>query len=71
MLNGEDGVAFGEWWQSLHRGLHARTRQDPADRDAGFLNGKYAISLGTAWAALQILNEYRTTLFLPKCRISG
>jgi len=66
VLNGEAAVAFGEWWQSLFTGDYTPgTSQDPADRDAGFLNGKYAISWNGNWAALQILNEYEDTLFLP------
>lgn len=66
VLNGEAAVAFGEWWQSLFTGEYTPgTSQDPADRDTGFLNGKYAISWNGNWAALQILNEFEDTLFLP------
>ena len=43
VLNGEEAIAFGEWWQSLFdRGLAPGTSQDGADRDTGFIDGKYA-----------------------------
>ncbi|MCE0505918.1 extracellular solute-binding protein [Roseivivax sp. GX 12232] len=66
-LNGDAAVEFGEWWQSLfERELVPGTSQDPADRDNGFVEGKYAISWNGNWAALNILNEYGDdTLFLP------
>jgi len=66
-LNGDAAVEFGEWWQSLfERDLVPGTSQDPADRDNGFVEGKYAISWNGNWAALNILNEYGDdTLFLP------
>ncbi len=67
ILNGDAGMAFGEWWQSLFtRELVPGTSQDPADRDNGFIEGKYAISYNGNWAALSILNAYPDdTLFLP------
>ena len=33
-LNGDEALAFGEWWQSLfEEGYSPGTSQDPADRD--------------------------------------
>jgi multiple sugar transport system substrate-binding protein len=67
ILNGEAAIAFGEWWQSIFtRNLSPGTSQDPADRDSGFVDGKYAISYNGNWAALGILEAYPDdTLFLP------
>ena len=43
-LNGEAAVKFGNWWKSVfERKLAPGTSEDPADRDAGFLAGKYAV----------------------------
>ncbi len=66
-LNGDAAVEFGEWWQSLfERDLAPGTSQDPADRDNGFIDGKYAISWNGNWAAKNILDEFGDdTLFLP------
>jgi multiple sugar transport system substrate-binding protein len=66
-LNGEAAVKFGEWWQGLFtKKLAPGTSQDPADRDGGFVAGKYAISWNGNWAALNILKAYGDdTLFLP------
>lgn len=66
-LNGDAAVEFGEWWQSLfERDLVPGTSQDPADRENGFVEGKYAISWNGNWAAMNILNEFgEDTLFLP------
>lgn len=67
VLNGEEAIAFGEWWQSLFENdLVPGPSQDPADRDSGFLEGKYAISYNGNWAAKQVLEAYPDdTLFLP------
>lgn len=66
-LNGEAAIAFGEWWKSLfERNLSPGTSQDPADRDSGFIDGKYAISYNGNWAALGILEAFPDDiLFLP------
>lgn len=66
-LNGDAAVEFGEWWQSLfERDLVPGTSQDPADRENGFVEGKYAISWNGNWAAKNILEAYGDdTLFLP------
>ena len=65
-LNGEAAVKFGEWWQHLFTDkLAPGTSQDPADRDSGFANGKYAISWNGNWAALGTLDKFDDVLFLP------
>lgn len=66
-LNGPEALAFGEWWQSLfERGLAPGTSQDGADRDAGFIDGRYAIQWNGNWAALAALEKYGDDLlFLP------
>lgn len=66
VLNGEAAVKFGEWWQHLFTDkLAPGTSQDPADRDSGFANGKYAISWNGNWAALGALEKFDDVLFLP------
>lgn len=66
VLNGDEAIAFGEWWQSLFtEGYAPGTSQDPADRDNGFNEGKYAFSWNGNWAALGALGQFDDTLFLP------
>lgn len=66
-LNGEAAVKFGNWWKSLFdRKLTPGTSQDGADRDTGFINGKYAISWNGNWAALNALEKLKgDVVFLP------
>ena len=66
-INGDAAIAFGEWWQSLFaRGLAPGTSQDGADRETGFLDGKYALQLNGNWAALPPLEKFGDDmLFLP------
>lgn len=65
-LNGDAAMAFGEWWQGLFaNGYAPGTSPDPADRDGGFIDGKYAFSWNGNWAALGALNAHDDTLFLP------
>ena len=66
-LNGDAALAFGEWWQSLFKdGMTPGTSQDPADRDNGFNEGKYAIAWNGNWAATGMLKVYGDDLlFLP------
>lgn len=66
-MNGDDAVAFGEWWQSLFtEGYVPGTSQDPADRDSGFINGKYAFSWNGNWAAVATLDGgVDDVVFLP------
>ena len=66
-LNGEGAVKFGKWWQSVFaRKLAPGTSQDGADRDSGFVGGKYALAWNGNWAALGIIEKYKDdVLFLP------
>ena len=66
-LNGEEAIAFGEWWQSLfERELVPGTSQDGADRETGFVDGRYALQWNGNWAALAALEAYGDDLlFLP------
>ncbi len=72
VLNGEAAVAWGEWWQSLFaRGLAPLT-QDGADRDTGFIDGRYAIQWNGNWAALGALEAFGDDLlFLPAPDFGG
>lgn len=67
VLNSDEAVAFGEWWQSLFdRGLAPGTSQDGADRDTGFIDGRYALQWNGNWAAVPALDAYGDDmLFLP------
>ena len=66
-LNGDEAIAFGEWWQSLFaNGYAPGNSQDGADRDSGFINGKYAFSWNGNWAAVATLDGgVDDVLFLP------
>jgi len=66
-LNGPDAIAFGEWWQSLfERDLVPGPSQDGADRETGFIDGKYALQWNGNWAALGALEAFGDDLlFLP------
>jgi multiple sugar transport system substrate-binding protein len=64
-LNGEAGLAFGNWWQGLFTGGYAQAVQDGADRDSGFASGKYAFSWNGNWAALGALAAFDDVVFLP------
>ncbi len=66
-LNGEAGVAFGNWWQSLfERGLAPGASQDGADRETGFIDGKYALQWNGNWAGITALEAVGDDLlFLP------
>jgi multiple sugar transport system substrate-binding protein len=67
VINGEKAVAFGNWWQSVFkRGLAPGTSQDGADRDSGFISGKYAMQWNGNWAALPAIEAFGDDmLFLP------
>jgi len=66
VLNGEAAMAFGEWWQGLFvNGYSPGVSQDPADRDNGFIEGRYAFSWNGNWAALGALAAFDDTVFLP------
>lgn len=66
-LNNEAAIEFGEWWQSLFaNGFAPGTSQDGADRETGFLDGKYALQLNGNWAAVTALDKFGDDmLFLP------
>ncbi|WP_342076926.1 extracellular solute-binding protein [Yoonia sp. SS1-5] len=56
-LNGDEALAFGDWWQSLFTERYAEgTSQDPASRDTGFIDGKYCFSWNGNWAAVATLD---------------
>jgi multiple sugar transport system substrate-binding protein len=67
VLNGEEAIAFGEWWQSLfERGLTPGTSQDSADRDTGFIDGRYCLQWNGNWAGAAALDAVGDDLlFLP------
>lgn len=67
VLNGAEAIAFGEWWQSLFdRGLVPGTSQDGADRETGFIDGKYALQWNGNWAGVAALEAVGDDLvFLP------
>ena len=66
-LNGDEAIAFGEWWQSLfERELVPPITQDSADRDTGFIDGRYAMSWNGIWAGASALEAFGDDLiFLP------
>ncbi len=66
-LNGDAGLAFGNWWQSLFsEGYSPGTSQDGADRDSGFINGKYAFAWNGNWAAVATMDGgVDDVVFLP------
>ena len=66
-LNGEEAIAFGEWWQSLFDGGYAPgNSQDGADRDSGFIDGRYAFAWNGNWAAVATMDGgVEDLLFLP------
>lgn len=65
VLNGDEAIAFGEWWQSLFTNGYAQATQDGADRDTGLQSGKYAFSWNGNWAALGVLEAFDDAVFLP------
>ena len=66
-LNGAEAVAFGQWWQNLFAGGYAPgNSQDGADRDTGFIDGKYAFSWNGNWAAVATIDGgVDDVVFLP------
>jgi multiple sugar transport system substrate-binding protein len=64
-LNGPEAIAFGEWWQSLfERGLVPGTTQDSADRDTGFIDGRYALMWNGNWAGASALEPIGDDLLI-------
>lgn len=65
-LNGEEAIAFGEWWASLfERDLAPGPSQSMADREQGFQDGRYAMSWNGNWNAVKMLEAFDDVLFLP------
>ncbi len=66
-LNGDAAQEFGAWWQSLFtEGYAPGTSQDPADRDTGFIDGKYCFQWNGNWAGVATLEGgVEDILFLP------
>lgn len=67
VLNGDDAIAFGNWWQGLFANdLAPGTSQSPADRDTAFIDGKYAFQWNGNWAgAATIEAGVDDLVFLP------
>ena len=67
VLNGDAAVKFGKWWQGLVKDkLTPGTSEDPALRDSGLVDGKFAMSWNGNWAALDALKKFdKDLLFLP------
>ncbi|MEM7445372.1 MAG: extracellular solute-binding protein [Pseudomonadota bacterium] len=65
VLNGDEGIDFGEWWQSLFdRELVPGVSQDAADRETGFVDGRYAMQWNGNWAVLSALETYGDDLLI-------
>lgn len=67
VLNGDEAIEFGEWWQNLfENGYVPGTSQDAADRETGLLDGTYAMSWNGNWAAIPVVEAFGDdALFLP------
>ena len=67
VLNGPEAVAFGEWWQMIFaEGWAEGTSQQAADRDNGFLEGKYGLQWNGNWAARAAVEQFGDDMvFLP------
>ena len=65
-LNGEAGLAFGEWWQSLFQQDYAPgTSEDPADQQQGFIDGSFAFQWNGNWRAVATMEAVDDVVFLP------
>lgn len=66
-LNGDAAVAWGDWWQKLFLdGYSPGTSQSGADRDSGFIDGKYGLQWNGIWAANAAIEKFGDdVLFLP------
>ena len=65
VLNGDAGVAFGEWWQRFfERGLSPGTSQDTGARETGFIDGRYALQWMGNWAGVSTLAEVGDDLII-------
>ena len=65
-LNGDAGMAFGEWWQKLFaEGYAPGTSEDPADQQTGFIDGRFAFQWNGNWRAVATMEAVDDVLFLP------
>ncbi|MFB9948975.1 ABC transporter substrate-binding protein [Rhizobium puerariae] len=64
-LNGDNAMAFGEWFQALFTGGYAEATQSQADRETGFAKGRYAFSWQGSGTATKALAAFDDTVFLP------
>ena len=65
-LNGDAGIAFGEWWQSMfEEGYAPGTSQSPSDQERGFIDGRYAFQWNGNWRAVATMEEVDDVVFLP------
>jgi multiple sugar transport system substrate-binding protein len=67
VLNGDAAIDFGFWWQNLFEsGLAPGTSQDEADRDTGFIDGRYGLQWNGNWAAVAAIDALGDdVVFLP------
>ena len=67
VLNGEEAIAFGEWWQGLfENGYAPGTSQDGADRETGFIDGRYGLQWNGNWVAINAIEALGDdVVFLP------
>lgn len=64
-LNGDEAIAFGEWFQGLFTEGYAEADQSQADREAGFASGRYAFAWQGSGTAMRALQAFDDTVFLP------
>jgi multiple sugar transport system substrate-binding protein len=65
VLNGDEGIEFGEWWQSLFdRDMVPGVSQDAGDRETGFVDGNYAMQWNGNWAVLSALETFGDDLLI-------
>jgi multiple sugar transport system substrate-binding protein len=71
VLNGDEAIAFGEWWQSLFEGECPRHQPGPGRPRQRLRRRHYAITWNGNWAALNGCgSQLDDTMFLPR-RISA
>ncbi len=65
-LNGDAGLEFGEWWQSLfEEGYAPGTSESPSDQERGFIEGRFAFQWNGNWRAVATMEEVDDVVFLP------
>lgn len=65
-LNGDAGIAFGEWWQQLFdEGYAPGTSESPSDQERGFIDGRFAFQWNGNWRAVATRAEVDDVVFLP------